>query len=163
MIDQLKNIVDARPMGAPLMGLDVGKKTIGVAVCDAGHSVAVPVCTIKRTKFSKDIKEITRLVREYEIAGYVIGYPLNMDGSEGPRCQSIRDFALEFERQLPGDLHGGAPWVDLHDERLSTATVEDFVDQHVDISKRKAKDKGILDKLAAQVILQGALDYISRF
>ena len=83
-----------------------------------------------------------------------------MDGSEGPRCQSVRDFALELVR-YPAVV-GGKPWVALWDERLSTVSVENFVDSSVGIKRSKAKDKGITDKLAAQLILQGALDYLDR-
>lgn len=155
-IDYLKNIVESRPIGQSLIGLDVGKKTIGVAVCDSGHSIATPLLTVERTKFSRDVAAIEAVIRDYEIGGFVIGLPLNMDGSEGPRCQSVRDFSAEFALRLGGD-----PWIALWDERLSTASVENFVDEVVDIKKRRAKERGILDKLAAQHILQGALDYIS--
>ncbi len=154
----LENILSARPANVALMGLDVGKKTIGVAISDSEQSIAFPICTIKRSKFSRDIKELEKIIREYDIGGYVIGLPLNMDNSEGRACQSIRDFCAEFARQLPQDLQN--PWIALWDERLSTASVYGFVDKSVDISRRKAKERGIVDKLAAQHILQGALDFI---
>lgn len=161
-LDLLQNIKDLRPIGKNLMGLDVGSKTIGVALSDSSHSIATPLTTVKRTKFSQDIKALEKIIREFDIGGFVIGYPLNMDGSVGPRCQSVRDFAIEFERQLAPDLkQGGAVWIALQDERLSTAAVEDFVDKTVDINLRRAKARGIMDKLAAQNILQGALDYIT--
>ncbi|MCB1783070.1 MAG: Holliday junction resolvase RuvX [Alphaproteobacteria bacterium] len=158
-IDYLKNIAQQSPKGKALMGLDVGKKTIGVAVCDPGHSIATPLLTVVRVKFGRDVEALKAVIREYEVGGFVIGLPLNMDGSEGPRCQSVRDFAAEFALRL-GDDFGNDPWIALWDERLSTASVEDFVDEVVDIKKRRAKEKGILDKLAAQHILQGALDYM---
>lgn len=162
MADLLKNILQTRPMGQVLLGLDVGKKTIGVAVSDDAHRMAMPLKTITRTKFGKDVSALCAIITEYQVGGLVLGYPVNMDGSEGARCQSIRDFATELERQLPADILGDAPWIALHDERLSTSCVEDFVGESVGISKRKAKDRGIIDKLAAQVILQGALDCIDR-
>ncbi len=142
--------------------MDIGKKTIGLAISDSEHSIATPLMTINRTKFSKDIKRLEEVVREYEVGGYVVGYPLNMNDSAGARCQSVRDFCLEFERQLSPDIKPERKelWIALWDERLSTASVEDIVDRYGDMSKRRAKEKGIIDKLAAQFILQGALEYI---
>lgn len=157
-VDLLKNIIDKRPLSRALLGLDVGKKTIGVALCDPDHSVATPLETIKRTKFTKDIKQLQQLVEEYDVAGFVIGLPVNMDGSEGRSAQSVRDFALELVRYP--EIVGAKPWVALWDERLSTASVKDFVDSSV--AKRKtrveSKDSGLLDKLAAQHILQSAIN-----
>ncbi len=162
-MDLLENIASDCPCGVALMGLDVGKKTIGVAICDSAHNIAFPITTIKRTKFSKDLKALEAIIGEYEIGGYVIGYPLHMDGGQGRACQSIRDFGLEFIAQLSDEFKfKGNIWVALWDERLSTASVENFVDETVGISRRKAKAKGIVDKLAAQHILQGALDYMAR-
>ncbi len=161
MIDLLENIIKHRPHDVNLMGLDIGSKTIGVALCDTTQQIATPLTTIKRTKFSRDLKALEEIIRDYDVGGYVLGYPLNMDGSAGPKCQSIRDFGLELENQLSDDLKpAGGLWIALWDERLSTNTVESFVDRNVDISKRRAKDTGLIDKLAAQLILQGALEYI---
>jgi len=161
MIDRLENIVKSCPQGVRLLGMDVGKKTIGLAVADSALGLATPLLTVRRTKFSKDIKELEIVIRDYEIGGYVIGYPLNMDGSEGPKCQSVRDFSHEFEAQLSAGLKPKEGlWVALYDERLSTASVESFVDESVDYSRRKAKERGVTDKLAAQVILQSALDFM---
>ena len=160
MADHLKNMISNAPRGKALMGLDVGKKTIGIAVCDDMHMIATPVCTVQRTKFTKDIAEIARLSREYDVGGYVVGYPMNMDGTEGPRCQSVRDFAAEFERQIGFEN----PWVVLWDERLSTVSVDEYVDKLVGKRKTKinAKSSGLIDKLAAQIILQGAIDFLSQ-
>lgn len=161
-MDLLEKIKDDRPRDAVLMGMDVGKKTIGISLSDASQSIATPLTTINRKKFRLDVGEIEKIIREYDVRGFIIGYPLNMDGSAGPRCQSIRDFAMEFEAQLSDEFKvDGKTWVALWDERLSTSAVEGFVDTVVDISRRKAKERGILDKLAAQVILQGALDYLN--
>ncbi len=161
MIDKLENIKDKCPGDTVLMGLDVGTKTIGIALTDSAHSIAMPLKTLKRKKFTHDLRQIENIAKEYSVGGYVIGYPINMDGTEGPKCQSIRDFAIEFENQLCTELKGNDIWIALLDERLSTNSVEIFVSQSVDISKRRAKDKGIIDKLAAQVILQNALNLLS--
>lgn len=155
-MDLLKDILSDAPKGVALLGMDVGKKTIGLALSNPDQTIATPLHTINRTKFTKDVEALGEIIKDYEIGGYVIGYPLNMDGSEGPRCQSIRDFALEFEKTLDD------PWIALWDERLSTVSVEESVDKMVDKRKTKAnaKSSGLIDKLAAQVILQGALDFI---
>lgn len=152
------------PKGVSLLGLDVGQKTIGVAVCDDAQRVATPVTTIFRTKFSKDLKEIERLVEEFCAGGFVIGLPLHMDGREGRRAQSVRDFAAELEAQISKDLlPGGSVWIAFQDERLSTVTVDGIVDEYVDKRKTRvrAKQDGLTDKLAAQVILQSALDFLA--
>jgi putative Holliday junction resolvase len=163
MINRLEKIVNSCPQGVRLLGMDVGKKTIGLAVADCASGLATPIKTVMRTKFSRDIKELEDVIRDYEIGGFIIGYPLNMDGSEGARCQSIRDFSHEFERQISAALQPVEElWIALYDERLSTASVESFVDETVDYSRRKAKEKGLTDKLAAQVILQSALDFMQQ-
>lgn len=161
-MDLLEKNIDERPKNRVLMGMDIGKKTIGIALSDSSQSIATPLTTIKRTKFRQDLKALEIIIRDYEVGGYVIGYPLNMDGSTGASCQSIRDFAMEFRAQLADDLKmGGIPWIAFRDERLSTSSVEGLIAADFDISRRKAKEKGLIDKLAAQAILQGALDYIN--
>ncbi len=158
-MDLLEKIMDSCPRDVVLMGMDVGKKTIGIALSDSGQSIATPHSTISRKKFRHDLGQIERIIRDYHVGGFVIGYPLNMDGSAGPKCQSVRDFALEFEAQLSDEFKtDGGVWVALKDERLSTSCVEGVIAADFDISRRKAKDRGLIDKLAAQVILQGALD-----
>ncbi len=156
-IGLLKDVVEGCPKGTALLGLDVGKKTIGLALANPDQSIATPLQTIKRTKFTKDMEELKAVIAEYEVGGFVLGYPVNMDGSEGTRAQSVRDFADEMQRSLGGDA-----WIALWDERLSTVSVEEFVDKQVQKRKTKAEAKasGLIDKLAAQVILQGAIDYI---
>lgn len=134
-----------------IFGLDVGAKTIGVASGSCVLGVATPIETIKRTKFTKDMMHLKKLVQEFGVAGFVVGLPVSMDGTEGRRCQSIRDFVKNMEEFFP-DM----PMI-FWDERLSTETVEGFVGNYVDI--KKAKDKGTIDMLAAQHILQGALDH----
>lgn len=157
----LKDIIDSRPTGVRLMGLDIGKKTLGVAISDSGLRLSTPLCTVKRTKFTKDIAELKTIIDEYEIGGFVLGFPVNMDGSAGPSCERVRAFAQEMANHP--DIFGDDPWIAFWDERLSTVSVEDFVDEFVEKRQTRvqAKDSGLIDKLAAQSILQGALDYIS--
>ena len=158
-IRELKDCGDGVPKNIRLMGLDLGTKTIGVAVSDAMQSIATPVTTIQRTKFSKDIVELEKLIKEFEVGGYILGWPLNMDGSEGPRCDATRSFADEMTNHP--DIFGEKPFIAFWDERLSTRAVDNFLDKRVDMkknSKRGAKDSGLIDQLAAQVILQSALD-----
>lgn len=158
--DFLKNIAASRPINIRLMGLDIGKTTIGLALSDPGQSFATPLETIKRTKFQKDMQQLAQIVAEFEVGGFVLGLPVNMDGTEGPRAQSVRDFAAEMARLSA--VVGDAPWIAFWDERLSTVSVEDLVDKFVEKRKKRveAKSSGLIDKLAAQVILQGALDYL---
>ncbi len=133
-----------------LLGLDVGEKTIGVAVCDPARQVATPVETIRRKKFTPDAARLAELARERNAAGLVLGLPLNMDGSEGPRAQSVRAFARNLARILPLPV---AFW----DERLSTAAMERELIA-LDTSRAKRAEK--IDEMAATFILQGAIDRI---
>ncbi len=158
-IGLLKDIAGKLPRGARLLGIDVGKKTLGLALADPALVVATPLKTLARTKFTRDVESLADIVQDYEIGGFVLGLPLNMDGSEGPGCQSVRDFAAELVRYP--SVVGPKPWVALWDERLSTASVEEFVDNSIGMKRSKAKERGITDKLAATVILQGALDFIA--
>lgn len=140
------------PKGA-LLGLDVGTKTIGIAISDPGRSVASPVETIRRTKFSDDVLRLEALIDTRRVIGFVIGLPVALDGSEGPRCQSVRQFAanLMARRDLPTLL-----W----DERFSTAAVERFLVDEADMSRKRRAE--VVDKMAAAYILQGALDALNR-
>ena len=155
-IGLLKDISDTLPAGSRLLGLDIGTKTIGLAVSDSKGILATPVRTIQRRKFTLDIQDIRKEITDFSIGGYVLGFPLNMDGTEGPRCQSVRHFADEM-RNNP-DIFGKNPWIAFWDERLSTAAVEDFLIESVDMSRTKRKQ--IIDAHAAAHILQGALDYL---
>ncbi len=132
-----------------MLGLDVGEKTIGLAISDSAYTIGSPLETIRRTKFTKDAERISALVQENNIGGLVIGLPFNMDGSEGPRCQSVRQFARNLEKIL--DI----PYV-FWDERLSTAVVERMLVEEADMSRKRRAQ--VVDKLAAAYILQGALD-----
>ena len=88
-IGHLKNMLDIVPSYKRLLGLDLGEKTIGLALSDPMHSIATPLKVIDRVKFTKDIEELKKVITEYSVGGYVLGYPVNMDGTEGPRCQSV--------------------------------------------------------------------------
>ncbi len=162
MIDKLKKIIDMRPFPARLLGIDLGDKTIGLAISDDRQSIATPLKTIKRRKFSLDIQELKDVCAEYDVQGFVFGWPVNMDGSEGPRCDVTRSFAHEMQTALLEEYGGKAEniWIALWDERLSTESVHNFLDETVEM--RRSKHKAVIDKLAAQVILQGALDHIKQ-
>ena len=137
------------PSGA-LLGLDLGDKTIGVAVCDPARMVATPVETIRRKKFTPDAERLAELARERNVVGLILGLPLNMDGSEGPRAQSTRSFARNLPRVLSLPI---AFW----DERMSTMAMErDLI--ALDTSRAKRAEK--IDEAAATFILQGAIDRI---
>jgi len=131
-----------------LMGLDLGEKTIGLALSDKGLMVATPYTTIQRVKFKPDARQIIELIQEYEVQALVMGWPLNMDGSEGPRCQSTRQFVKNFLsfHDMP---------IILWDERLSTKAMEDVMISF-DVSRSKRADA--IDKAAASFILQGFLE-----
>jgi putative Holliday junction resolvase len=135
------------PMRA-LIGLDLGEKTIGVAVSDGMLSVATPLETVRRTKFTRDAARLQEIITDRRIGGVILGLPRNMDGSEGPRCQSTRAFARNFDRL--GDLPIGF-W----DERLSTVAAEKALLEADTTRKRRAE---VIDHVAASYILQGVLD-----
>lgn len=139
----------ALPARAPLAGLDLGEKTIGVAVSDTGRSIASPVALIKRTKFTLDAAELFRVMDAREVGGVVIGLPVNMDGTEGLRCQSVRAFGRHLMRlrDLP---------IAFWDERLSSAAVNRMLIGEADVTRARRAD--LVDKAAAGWILQGALD-----
>jgi putative Holliday junction resolvase len=134
------------------MGLDLGTKTIGIAISDITRQVATPVETIRRSKFSADASRLLALAAQENVGGIVLGLPINMDGSEGPRAQSTRAFARNLIKLSP------LPVV-FWDERLSTAAVERML---IESDRSRAKRGRIVDKLAAAYILQGALDRLSR-
>jgi len=137
---------------ARVLGLDVGTKTIGLALSDTGRVIASAFATFRRRRFRDDARGLGRVVDEHGVGGLVVGLPINMDGTEGPRCQSVRQFAANLLAVLPLPL---AFW----DERLSTAAVERMLIA-ADISRRRRAE--LDDKLAAAYILQGALDAMAR-
>ena len=136
-------------MGAPLMGVDLGEKTVGVAVSDVGRLIASPMSLIRRTKFTADAEALFGLMDERRAGALVIGLPVNMDGSEGPRCQSTRAFARNLLRLREFPI---AFW----DERLSSAAVNRVLIGEADVSRARRGE--LVDKAAAAWILQGALD-----
>jgi putative Holliday junction resolvase len=140
------------PPKAALMGLDLGAKTIGLAISDIGRQIASPLKTIARTKFTADAKDMLAAATEHQIAGLVLGLPLNMDGSEGPRAQATRAFVRSLSQltDLP---------VLLWDERLSTAAVTRTL---IDADTSRKRRDVLVDKMAAAFILQGALDRMRR-
>jgi putative Holliday junction resolvase len=146
------------PAAIPLIGLDVGRKTIGVAVSDSAQSMAMPVETIIRRKFAQDMEALHVIIEQYEAGGIVLGYPVNMDGSIGPRCDDVRSFADEMLKYK--GITEKISWAALWDERLSTAQAEDILSGR-GRKPGKAKQDGLTDKLAAQIILQGALDHLA--
>jgi len=137
--------------GARLLGLDVGSKTIGLAVSDGARRLATPAGTIRRTKFHTDLAALQAEITARAVAALLIGLPVNMDGSEGPKCQSVRQFAANVSAAI--DL----PIV-LWDERLSTAAVTRFLVEQ-DVSRDRRRD--VVDTHAATYILQGALDRLA--
>ena len=138
--------------GKGLIGLDLGTRTIGVAVSDTRRSIATPLETLKRGKFTADAQKLAAIAEGRGAAGFVIGLPRNMDGSEGPRAQASRAFGRNLARAT------GLP-VALWDERLSTAAVERQLIE-ADASRRRRGE--VVDRMAAAFILQGALDRLSR-
>ena len=148
IFDEINPFATALPPFTALMGLDLGDKTIGVAVSDKMSSVATPLETVKRRKFGLDAERLEALIDAREIGGLILGLPRNMDGSEGPRCQSTRAFARNFaaRRDIP---------ITFWDERLSTVAAERAL-LEADTSRRRRAE--VIDHVAAAYILQGALD-----
>ena len=140
----------AVPNGGKLAGLDVGTKTIGLAVCDAGWNFAGPAETIRRTKFTRDLEALQAFIAREHVLGLVIGLPLSMDGTDSPRTQSVRAFARNLSAlELP---------ILLWDERWSTQAVERAMIE-ADVSRARRAEK--VDALAAAHILQGAIDALA--
>jgi len=148
----LVEIAPLLPQRGALIGLDLGTKTIGVAVSDPDRRLATGVTTIARKAFKADAGALLALATERRVAGFVLGLPINMDGSEGPRAQSTRAFARNFAKltEFP---------IGLWDERLSTAAVERGL---IEADMRRARRAEVIDQHAAAFILQGALDRLGR-
>ena len=149
--DDTQDFITALPALRPLMGLDLGEKTIGVAVSDTYRSVATPLETVRRKKFGLDAARLQELIKDRSIGGIVLGLPRNMDGSEGPRCQSTRAFARNFAALWDGPI---TFW----DERLSTVAAEKALLEADTTRKRRAE---VIDHVAAGYILQGLLDRLA--
>jgi putative Holliday junction resolvase len=149
--DDLSEFTKALPPTGSLMGLDLGTKTIGLAISDTHRMIATADVTLKKNKLSQDVIALSTVIAERNIVGLVLGLPKNMNGSEGPRAQSTRSFARNIIAQLELPLH-------LWDERLSTAAVTRTL-LEADASRKRRSE--VVDKMAAAYILQGALDRIS--
>ena len=144
----LMSLAPGLARGARLLGIDLGEKTIGLALSDVSRSIATPLETIRRSKFTPDAERIRALAVRHEVGALVVGLPLNMDGSEGPRVQATRAFVRNLKPLL------GLPVV-FWDERLSTAAVTRTL---LDADASRARRGELVDKMAAAYILQGALD-----
>ena len=151
-IIDLKNLPAHVDKSRRLMGIDHSKTRLGLAVSNPELTLATPLAVLTRGKLQEDIARLRALADEYAVGGFVVGLPLNMDDTEGPRAQSVRHFADNLVKEFSLPLA-------FFDERLSTAHVKDILDaQNVPHHKRA----GLVDKLAAQVILQDALDFLAR-
>jgi putative Holliday junction resolvase len=148
----MSDTLDHLPPTGKLLGLDLGTKTIGVAISDGMRYSATPLETIRRTKFTEDANRLLALIAQNNAVGLVLGLPLNMDGSEGPRVQSTRAFARNLANKTDIPI---AFW----DERLSTAAVTRTL---IEADVRRDKRAEVVDKLAASYILQGALERLRR-
>lgn len=148
IFEEIEAFAEAIKPHQPLIGLDLGTKTIGIAVSDALHLSATPIETLKRIKFTSDAARLLEMIAERNIGGIILGLPRNMDGSEGPRCQSTRAFARNFTKlcEVP---------IGFWDERLSTVAAEKALLEADTSRKRRAE---VIDHVAASYILQGALD-----
>ena len=135
-----------------VLGLDLGSKTIGLAISDSNLVVSSPLITIHRKKFTIDAEILITLMNERMVGGLVLGLPVNMDGSEGPRAQSTRQFAQNLIEKIDIPI---VFW----DERLSSAEVERVLINEIDMSRKRREQ--VIDKMAAGVILQGFLDYLN--
>lgn len=136
-----------------LLGLDIGTKTIGVAFGSVMAGFASSLQVIQRSKIAKDAEILKKMMAEYSIAGIVVGWPLNVDGTVGVRCQATKDVMLEIMRHIPD-----VPVV-FYDERFSTKKAENFMINEMDMSRKRRGE--IVDKMAAQIILQDFIDIIS--
>ncbi|MBL9097511.1 MAG: Holliday junction resolvase RuvX [Alphaproteobacteria bacterium] len=145
-------LAEALKPGERLFGLDLGEKTIGIALTDVLRTVATPLETLARGKFSVDAQKLIDLIKKHNVGGLVIGLPLNMNGTEGPSAQSARAFARNFEGKHPLPI---LFW----DERLSTTAVTRTL---IEADVSRAKRKEVVDKMAASFILQGVLEAMRR-
>ena len=151
ILDDPKTLLQFIESGQKLMGLDLGTKTIGLAVSDTMFKIATPLETIQRSKFTKDTQSLRAIEETHNIGALVIGLPLNMDGSEGPRVQASRAFARNLLQQKDQPI---VFW----DERLSTSAVTRTL---IDADMSRAKRADVVDKMAAAYILQGVLDLLN--
>jgi putative Holliday junction resolvase len=140
------------PQGKRVIGIDVGSKTLGLALSDATRKIASALVTLRRSRLAEDLRQLLELAARHEAGGFVVGLPLNLDGSEGPRAQATRAFVRNLAKATP------LPAV-YWDERLTTVAAERTLIE-ADVSRRRRAE--VVDKVAATLILQGALDRINR-
>ncbi len=146
-----REITQGLTKNARILGLDLGTRTIGLALSDVGYIIATPLETIARTKLKPDLEKLTRIIADQGVGALVLGLPINMDGSEGRRCQATRQFAADLLKALDIPL---AFW----DERLSTFAAEAAL-LDADVSRKRRAE--VIDKVAAAVILQACLDFLA--
>jgi putative Holliday junction resolvase len=149
----LADFAASLPQGARIIGIDVGSKTLGLALSDTGRSIASALVTLRRTRLTDDLARLLDLAAHYGVGGFVVGLPLNLDGTTGPRVQATRAFVRSLAKVTPLPV---AYW----DERLSTAAAERAL-LEADLSRKRRAE--VVDKVAATLILQGALDRMRHF
>lgn len=154
MLLKFEEVEAALSKGDRLLGLDVGEKTVGMAISDPGLAVASPIGTIRRGKIDADVAALAEVFKKYAVGALVVGLPLNLDGTEGPRAQSVRAFVrnLIYRKEALGGVVRATFW----DERMSTSAVQRFMTAEADMTRKRRGQ--VVDKMAAAFILQGALD-----
>jgi putative Holliday junction resolvase len=140
------------PAGTRLLGIDVGSKTLGLALSDVTRTIASGLTTLKREKFSRDVERLVEVIAAHQVAGLVVGLPQNLDGADGPRAQSTRAFARNLAKRVPLPIL-------LWDERFTTAAAERVL---IEASTSRRRRAAVIDKVAATLILQTALDRMNR-
>jgi len=151
-VAKLNLIKDSLKPGQRLLGLDIGSKTIGLALSDVFIMIATPTKTIRRKKFTQDVQQLKNIIEAEEVGGLILGLPVSMDGTEGPSCQSVYDFARNIAEHIDIPL---SFW----DERLSTAAVNRVLIKEADMTRKRRSQ--VVDKMAAAYMLQGAIDAIA--
>lgn len=152
----IKELRSHLPPKTRVLGVDHGEKTLGLAMASHDLTIATPFKTLQRTTFTENVRQLAAICQEYEVRGFIIGLPMNMNSSEGPRAESVRHFGNNLLRAK--DILGFDPVVCFWDERLSTSAMERFLIEQADVSRKRRAE--VIDKLAATHILQGALDFL---
>lgn len=155
----IKELRGRLPPKTRLLGVDHGEKTLGLAFSNPELTIATPFKTLPRLKFTENLKQLAALCKEYGVGGLVIGLPINMDGTEGKRCESVRSWGQNLMNAKA--VLGFDPVIAYFDERLSTFAVEDFLIEERRMKNAKKRDE-VVDSLAASHILQGALDELNK-
>ena len=150
-VTEISRIRDRLKPGQRYLGLDIGSKTIGLALSDVSGMLASPMETIRRGKFTGDVRRLKEIIAGEDVGALILGLPVSMDGTEGPRCQSVRDCGRNLLQNIDIAI---AFW----DDRLSTAAVQRVLIKEADMTRKRRAE--VVDKMAAAYILQGALDAI---